>query len=319
MPKQDNELLKRFNLIGLFNEGELFEKDELLELFNKDKLLEKDELLELLAFLKRDDILEKGELLEKDEILELLERNELATLFYHRRVDAAGRDKDIWKPVPPALAGRISAAVKSWGTLPNTDRFREILKAINGLELPNSEPHNEKAFWGMASIQIAKMEEYFLYILEDLPPTGVLSKDDTDPLTQLLASSAVAGLVSTAWCRRDIGSGRSADVATDMHLATDLYWVIRILLDEDAREHLIAKAINYREGYKSSTNTKAKKSREKYLEWLAMDLELIRNNPHWGPTGRAQAIGEKVGRSESRILTVLRLLREEENGPTADS
>jgi hypothetical protein len=253
------------------------------------------------------------------------------------QIAAAENDKDIWKPVSPALAKRIDAAVGAW----KASRGRAFYEEMGGGGVAYPRRFSDKDIMGVLSVAISKMEDYFASVLEQLPPTGALTvipgfitltdppgyippkehvpEDDLEYVTTIVVSYAVKGLRHAASCRSSIGAERTIIAAWEVQMATEYYWLIRTALRDEAAIPFVEKVRNYQGGHKRSETTKKEKTREKHLEWLAMDLELSRDNPHWSATGRARTIGEKVGRSESRVLTVLKELREEKDDPVADS
>ncbi len=229
------------------------------------------------------------------------------------------RGEDFWEPAP-ALANRVSAAVGSWGAR-RIDLYDQIRVA------DTYGRGHDKEFWEIVSDRIAEMEDCFASILEQLVPTDnltvksehLLPKDDHDGVVTTLVVDAKQGLTFTKSCRREIGAGRAAAAALEMHMATQCYFLIRAIIHYDAAEPHLARSFNYKSGHKLSENTRDQNKLEEYRRWLEMDLELSRDNPHWNKTGRAQEIGERVKRSPSRVLSVLKKLREEENDPTANS
>jgi hypothetical protein len=253
---------------------------------------------------------------------------------FAEQVKAAQREKDIWKPVSPAIAKRIDAAMASWESIEGRRFVEDVAKRTETTEEEALEKLNDQDCLGSVSLILADLEEYLVTALEIFPPEGecTIHRDlayHAENRNVTIATLAVVGLAQIASCRRNIGAGKAAAAAFQLMKANEIHRNILSLLLAETHAPLLKKARSYKGGHKRSTTTKRENTRERDLRWLRDDQELKRKNPHWGRTGRARHIAEMEtkkaaetggkGTSYSTVLKRLKPLREEESGSAADS
>jgi hypothetical protein len=195
--------------------------------------------------------------------------------------------------------------------------------------MPDPAQVDDKSLWGKLSVKIAEMEDYFVSLMEELPPTGALpvesvsaysrdrsgtlSWDRSGSLVSVIAMNAVLGLMGTASCRHKIGAGRTADAALEMHYVTELCQEIRRRLQDDEEYPALKEGFARLSTRKTGQETSRKNERREIenrlsdiKEWRREGLTdercIARGMKEWVSRRKKKGGNGKVGRETAKRM-----------------